>query len=107
MSYTFKGKTALVTGASRGIGKAILTALAEKGCNVIIHCFKNKIEAKKITKHLKELGINTSMYPADLTNEREARKMFQYISKKYKNLDILINNVGNYLKIDRKVNYSP
>lgn len=81
--YSLKGKTALVTGSSSGIGKAILVALANKGCDVILHYFKNK---KNV--------LNVVAYSADLTKEKEVEKLF----KKIKRLDILVNNVGNYLK---------
>lgn len=89
-----KGKTALVTGSSCGIGKAILVALANKGCNIILHYFKNKKDAFSVLKELKDNNINMSVYSADLTKEKEAKNLF----KKIKRLDILINNVGNYLK---------
>lgn len=98
MFYSFKNKIALVTGSSQGIGKSILTALALEGCNVILHCFKSKTKAKKIAKVFKKNNINISIYSADLTNEKEAEKMFLYIRKKHKKLDILINNVGEYLQ---------
>lgn len=95
MSF-FKGKTALVTGASRGIGKAILFALRENGCNVIMHYYKNKTEADKTISELKLKGIKIKVYIADLTIEEEAKSLF----KKIRKLDILVNNVGNYLRKD-------
>lgn len=94
MSYTLKGKTALVTGASRGIGRAVLTALAEQGCNVILHYYKSTSETKAVLKETKEKNIDVTIHSANLTSEKEVANMF----KKIRKLDILINNVGNYLK---------
>lgn len=92
------GKTALVTGASSGIGKAILLALANQGCKVILHYYKSNKEVKHLVNELKKKRIDISAYSADLTKENEVIKMFQQIKKKSKKLDILVNNVGNYLK---------
>ena len=98
MSFKFKGKTALVTGSSGGIGKAILFELANKGCNVILHYFKNTNELKNTIKELKSLSINVLVYQADLTKEKEVKRLLQKIKNKYNSIDILVNNVGNYLK---------
>ena len=98
MLYDFSGKIALVTGSSRGIGKAILHALAEKGCLVIMHYFKNNDETKEAINELKSKGINVAAYQANLTSEKEVISLFNKIKNRYKRLDILINNVGNYLK---------
>lgn len=94
--FQLKGKTALVTGASRGIGKAIITALALEGCNVVLHYYKSNKETKSFVKELKDRNVNVSVCSADLTKQNEVLKMF----KKIKKLDILVNNVGNYLKKD-------
>ena len=92
------GKTALVTGASGGIGKAILLALADQGCKVILHYFKSNTEVRLLINELKKKSIDISAYSADLTKENEVIKMFKQIKKKSKKLDILVNNIGNYLK---------
>ena len=98
MPYNFKGKVALVTGASQGIGKSILLTLAEEGCDVILHYFKSTEEIKKTVQEIKLTGSKVSLYSSDLTKENEVKKMFHKIRNKHKKLDILINNVGNYLK---------
>jgi len=93
-----KGKTALVTGASQGIGKAIIQALANKGCNIILHYFQNSKNIKKLVEELKKHNVKVSAYSANLTKVKEVKKLFNKIAKNNKTLDILVNNVGNYLK---------
>ena len=93
-----KDKVALVTGSSCGIGKAILLALADHGYKVILHCFKSCNKTNRLVKDLKLKGVDISVYPCDLTKEKEVSKLFKKIKNKYHKLDILINNVGNYLK---------
>lgn len=98
MPYIFNDKVALVTGSSRGIGRAILLALARNGCDVILQYFRQSPEAKKTICDLKSTKSNFSIFPTDVTNELEVKRLFHRIQKKYKKLDILINNVGSYLK---------
>lgn len=93
-----KNKTALVTGGSRGIGRAIVLALAERGCNVIIHYLKHNKDLEELIKLLKSKNTSFAFYSANLTKEQEVKKLFQKIVKFHKSIDILINNVGNYLK---------
>ena|SRR3989338_10377395 len=99
MSYNLKGKTALITGATSGIGRAILTALADEGCNVIIHHLKKSPEIEKLKREIGKKGQKVWSFSADLTNEKKVSSMFREIKRRTKRLDILINNVGNYLKI--------
>lgn len=100
MAHMLKNKTALVTGASVGIGKAILIALANEGCKIILHYYKNNVEAKKLETELRKKNIAISAYSADLTQEKEVKNLFSKIRTKHKKLDILVNNVGNYLRKD-------
>lgn len=100
MSYNLQGKTALVTGATSGIGRAILTALADEGCNVIIHHLKKSPEIKKLKREIEKRGQKVWSFSANLTDENKVSSMFKEIKRKVKKLDILINNVGNYLKTD-------
>lgn len=97
-----KGKTALVTGSSDGIGKAILIALANEGCRVILHYYRSNNKTNSFLKELKKKKIKINAYSSDLTKEKEVKNMFLKIKKKYKKLDILVNNVGNYLKKNLK-----
>lgn len=83
-------KIAIVTGASRGIGKACALALAEDDIKVIANYNKSEDEAKKLL----EQNENIEIYKADVSNQNEVRQMVQYVLKKYNKIDILINNAG-------------
>lgn len=98
MPYSLKGKIALVTGSARGIGKSILQTLAENECEVILHYLKFSESIKNTIKKFKSRGMKITAYQADLTHELEVKDMFNKIKNKHKNLHILVNNVGDYLK---------
>jgi len=98
MSYNFNGKVALVTGSSCGIGKAVLFALAQNGCKVILNYLHSLEETKNAIQEFKSNGFMIDAYRCNVTNEKEVRILFQRIKKKYKLLDILVNNVGEYIK---------
>lgn len=98
MAYSFKNKVALVTGSSSGIGKSILFALAQNGCKVILNYLHPSKETQNAIKEFKSQGFTIDVYRCNVTNEKETRILFQRIKKKYKLLDILVNNVGEYIK---------
>ena len=94
-----KGKVALVTGSSMGIGKAIVKELASRGCRVVIHYCHNENLAKTVAK---EIISESLVVKADISNEEEVRQMFKEIVNKFDHIDIVINNASiamdNYLK---------
>ncbi|HIH72150.1 MAG: 3-oxoacyl-ACP reductase [Thermococcales archaeon 44_46] len=89
-----KGKVALVTGASRGIGRAIAVALAKKGCNVIINYARDEENAKKTEEMCRAYGVETLTVRADVSNREEVREMVEKAIEKFGRIDILINNAG-------------
>lgn len=89
-----KGKVALVTGASRGIGRAIAVALAKKGCNVIINYARDEENAKKTEEMCRAYGVETLTVRADVSNREEVREMVEKAIQKFGRIDILINNAG-------------
>lgn len=89
-----KGKIILITGASRGIGKAIALVSAQNHAEVILNYKKSEKEAREIINTITKNGQKAHLIKADISNEGEIKKMFDKISKKYKNLDILVNNAG-------------
>jgi len=91
MELDLENKTALITGSSKGIGKAIANELNKEGCNVILNG-KNKSELKEAIKSLEN---KSDYFVADVTNQKFCKKLINYISRKYRGLDILICNVGN------------
>lgn len=87
-------KTVLVTGGSRGIGKCIVENLALEGFNVVLNYNKSEKQAKEIQKELKEKGKNIEIFKADVSKREEVKKLIDFTLKKYKNIDVLINNAG-------------
>lgn len=89
-----KGKVALITGSSSGIGQAIALLFADEGANVII-CSNTSSEAgNKVLEEVKGKGSDAIYVQADLTKESDIKSMFEEIKDKYGKLDILINNAG-------------
>ena len=88
----FKNKTALVTGASGGIGKAIALALDKEGVRVGIHYNSNEASAKELLGMMTTPG--STLFKCDLTNENAVSEMFAEINSSFGRLDILINNAG-------------
>ena len=99
-----RGKTALITGASKGIGAATAITLAQKGVNTIIHYNTDKKGAKKTLTTCNKYTKKNSIQQADLTKEEEIQKLFKEIKKKHKKIDILINNAGKIHKKDSTTN---
>lgn len=87
-------KTVLVTGASKGIGKAIAKKFAQNGCNIIINYNKSESKAKSLVKELSKYNIRTLMVKADISNEDEVKKMIDLSIKTFGHIDILVNNAG-------------
>ncbi len=88
-----KGKTAIVTGGSQGIGAAIAMKLAELGADIAIVDRKEK-EANEVLKKIENIGRNGCVILADISNFKEAENAVNIILKKFKKIDILVNNAG-------------
>lgn len=96
-----ESKVVLVTGSSRGIGKAIVTDFARKGYNVVINYIKEDNKAKELKERLeKEYHIKALTIRADVSNENEVQKMIDTIINKFGRIDVLINNAG--IAIDKE-----
>ena len=87
-------KIAIVTGASRGIGKEIAKELACSGIQVIANYNKSEKEAQKLKDELKENNINIDIFKADVSKTEECKNLVKFALEKYKKIDILINNAG-------------
>lgn len=87
-------KIIIVTGASRGIGREIAKTLAREGHTVIANYNKSEREAQKLKKELQEENKEIDIYKANIANEEETQEMIKYVIKKYKKIDVLINNAG-------------
>lgn len=88
------GKTALVTGAGRGIGAAIAKKLADKGATVIINYSGNAKAAQDTLDDIAADGNKAEIYKCNVADYEEVEQMIQYVVQKYKKIDILINNAG-------------
>lgn len=94
-------KVVLVTGGSRGIGKAIVTDFAEKGYDVVINYRKEECEANKLSEELtNKYNIQALIIKADVSNEYEVKNMVQQIVDKFGKIDVLVNNAG--IAIDKE-----
>lgn len=89
-----EGKTAVVTGAARGIGKAIAIKLAEHGANIAITDLQYNDAAKEVEKELQELGVKAKAYASDASKFEETQNLIDEIQKEFGSVDVLVNNAG-------------
>lgn len=87
-------KIAIVTGASRGIGKEVAKELAESGITVIANYNKSEEEAKKLQQELEEQNFKLEIFKADVSKREDVKKLVEYTIEKHGKIDILINNAG-------------
>ena len=89
-----KNKIALVTGAGRGIGRAIAIALAKEGAEVVINYNGSEERAKEVKQTIEENGGKASIYKCNVSDFTACEAMIKDIVKEYGHLDILVNNAG-------------
>src|ERR1035437_1996196 len=89
-----EGKTALVTGASRGIGRAISLKLAENGCNVAFTDLAVNEQAIIVEGELKAFGVKAKAYASDASKFQNSQDVVDEIVKDFGQIDILVNNAG-------------
>lgn len=92
--FDLHGKIALVTGASRGIGKSIALCLAQQGADVIINCRSNEQLAREAAAEIEKMGRRAMAIQADVCDENAVGDMFEKIMREFGRLDILVNNAG-------------
>ncbi len=88
------GKTALVTGASRGIGRAIALSLAAAQANVAVNYANNAEAAQEVVKEIEAYGVKALAFQADVSRESEVSAMVAHVSENLGGVDILVNNAG-------------
>ncbi|MCX2680782.1 3-oxoacyl-[acyl-carrier-protein] reductase [Galbibacter sp. EGI 63066] len=89
-----EGKTAIITGASRGIGKGIALVFAEQGANVAFTYSSSEGPAKELEKELIGKGVKAKAYKSDAASFSEAQELVGEVAKEFGAIDILINNAG-------------
>lgn len=88
--------SALVTGSARGIGRALVLALAKDGHDVGVHYRSSEAEAAQVAEAARSFGVRAVTLQADVTVEAEARALIENARRALGRLDVLVNNVGNY-----------
>ncbi|HEU0118642.1 MAG TPA: glucose 1-dehydrogenase [Alphaproteobacteria bacterium] len=91
------GKTAIVTGASKGIGAGIAKALAAAGASVVVNYASSKEGAEKVVKEITTKGGKAIAVHADTSKAADVKRLFDETKKAYGKLDVLVNNAGVYL----------
>jgi len=95
MDLNLKGKHAIVTGGSRGLGVAICERLAQEGTDVLLTYASNAAMAEEVVKRLTgEYGVQAACLRADVSVEADVRALFRFAEKTFQTVDVLVNNAG-------------
>ena len=87
-------KTALVTGGSRGIGRAICLRLAREGMNIALTCTRLSAEAEETLRLCRTYGVQAQGYASDVSDEDSCREVVKAVAEQFGTIDILVNNAG-------------
>lgn len=90
-------KTAIVTGASQGIGASIAKRLAKDGFNIAVNCYpsdSDKANAQKIAEECRGFGVEAEIFPCDVSKHDDCEKMVKEIKQRFEGIDVLVNNAG-------------
>lgn len=88
------GKTALITGGSRGIGKAIAIKLSSLGCNIVINYNSNAVPANELVEELKQNGVEALAIQGNVSDFAASKNIVDTTVKTFGSIDILVNNAG-------------
>jgi len=90
----FAGKAAVVTGASRGIGRATALAFGKENCNVVVNYNKNDVKAREVVEAIKRMGSRAIPVKCDVSVRSEVEQMFKVTMEEFGKVDILVNNAA-------------
>lgn len=93
---SFKNKTVLITGASRGIGKALALAFAKEGADLALTYNTNKKEMDSVEKEIQKMGCKTLVVQADIKDIKQVENTIAKVKERFGRLDILVNNAAVY-----------
>ncbi len=88
------GKTALVTGGSRGVGRAVALRLAEAGADVVINYLTSQSRAKAVAEEVQQFGRQAMTVKADVSEAEDAQAMMEFVGERFERLDILVSNAA-------------
>ena len=89
-----QGKVAIITGATRGIGRGMAVKFAEEGCNVAFTYLSSVEKALALEKELATLGVKAKGYQSDAAVFSDAEKLVEEVVKEFGTVDVLVNNAG-------------
>ena len=90
------GKTAVVTGASKGIGAGIAKAFGKEGANVVVNYARGKQDAERVAAEIEKAGGKAVVVQADVSKQADVNRLFEVTKKTFGTVDILVNNAGVY-----------
>jgi len=93
-SKSLAGKVALITGASRGIGRAIAFELASRGATVAVNCRSNIVRAEEVRDEIVEAGGTSEVFQGDVSDRFESKALIEDVIGVYERIDVLVNNAG-------------
>ncbi len=99
-SLTLANKVAIVTGASRGIGRAIAKVLSDEGAHVAINYINSEKDAQSLLEEIEKSGQKAILVQADVSKKVEVDKMVKNVMDEFGTVDILVNNAGLHYTLD-------
>ncbi|HQO22794.1 MAG TPA: SDR family NAD(P)-dependent oxidoreductase, partial [Spirochaetota bacterium] len=89
-----KGKTAVITGGARGIGKSIAVKYAQNGANIVISDMASPEQMQEVVKELEAFGVKAKAFQSDVTDYDAVKKLLDDVVAEFGSLDIIVNNAG-------------
>jgi NAD(P)-dependent dehydrogenase (short-subunit alcohol dehydrogenase family) len=94
--FDFTGKVVIVTGAGGGLGQGLACRFAEAGASIVAHYNSSEADAQNVAHQIRRTGGNAIAVQGDLTQEKDALRLIRSAIKRFKRLDVLVNNAGVY-----------